>query len=416
VTDIVELALACYRRPLDYQDRLSLARPARGHGPAVVAGQRFAGGALRRGFGRPAQVQELRMRRLLHPAVVPRPGRRSASGPRVEPRRSSGANQGALPPVDAAVSSRPAAGRETWTDHYASRINEAWTALSRTPTALFRTASPISPWSRPGYGSPVGGRAVERPGPLSSPPSAGTTAPGAAPVAAATGVGWIESGGDDGAGGFYLDQFSISRSGFEPTGAMNSAPSSGVATVPESSIASATDRGRLVHFGCAGLASAGTARATGPAADCPGPGGARAVGQSRGNRSRLKRHCWKKCERTVPGSRSRSNRAGTDGAGAGRNGWRSNNSGWRSCSRAGAGGADQNRTGNRRNGDGWRPCRPSRPRPKGWPRHCGSSATAGAIAGRTGQNRTGQDRAGENGGMQAERSAWRNNEGPTGAG
>ena len=27
MTDIVDLALACYRRPLDYQDRLSLAAP-----------------------------------------------------------------------------------------------------------------------------------------------------------------------------------------------------------------------------------------------------------------------------------------------------------------------------------------------------------------------------------------------------
>jgi curved DNA-binding protein CbpA len=251
VTDIVELALACYRRPLDYQDRLSLAAPlpegmdrllwlANGSPEVLETGIRQTG----------AKSQELRdaARFCIQQWCLVRGA---------DPHRVLGVEPG-VPLEQIKEHYRllmrlfhpdRAAGRETWTDHYASRINEAWTALSRTPDRAIPDSQPDPrPDPVPDTVHPSAEGAVERPGPLSSRPQ-----PGRRPRARRRWLLQLVWGGLSLVAmmalvGFYLDQFSISRSGFEPTGAMNSAPSSGVATVPESSIASATDPGALGPF------------------------------------------------------------------------------------------------------------------------------------------------------------------------
>ena len=254
MTDVVDLALACYRTPLDYQDRLSLAAPlpegmdrllwlANGSPEALEAGVRQTG----------AKPQELRdaARFCIQQCCLVRGA---------DPHRVLGVEPGA--PLEQIKEHyrllmrlfHPdrAAGRETWTDHYASRINEAWTALSRTPDRAMPDNQPPPPRhvAVPVQNTvlPRAERAVERPGPLSSRNRPGRRCrarrqwlPQLVWVGLTLAVMMV-------LGGFYLDPFSVSRSGFGPTGVMDSAPPAGVATVPESSAAPVVDPGAFGPF------------------------------------------------------------------------------------------------------------------------------------------------------------------------
>lgn len=134
MTDIVDLALAYYRRPLDYQDRRSLATPlpagmerllwlANGSPEAIAAETRWTG----------ARADELRdaARFCIQQWCLARSA---------DPYRVLGVQPGAALEqikehhrllMRLFHPDRVGGGDETWTDQYASRINEAWTAVSR---------------------------------------------------------------------------------------------------------------------------------------------------------------------------------------------------------------------------------------------------------------------------------------------
>ena len=253
MTDVVDLALACYRRPLDYQDRLSLAAPlpegmdrllwlANGSPEALEAGIRQTG----------AKPQELRdaARFCIQQCCLVR-GADSHRVLGVEPGAPLEQIKEHYRLLMRLFHPDRAAGRETWTDHYASRVNEAWTALSRMPDRAMPDNPPPSSGSVPAQDTvlPRAERAVERPGPLSSrhPPGRRRRArrrwlPQLVWVGLTLAVMMVVLGG------FYLDRFSVSRSGLGLTRAMGSAPPSGMATVPESSAAPVVDPGAFGPF------------------------------------------------------------------------------------------------------------------------------------------------------------------------
>jgi len=251
-TNVVDLALACYRTPLAYQDRLSLAAPlpedidrllwlANGSPEVLEAAVRQTG----------AQPRELRdaARFCIQQWCLVRGA---------DPHRVLGVEPGA-PPEQIKEHYRllmrlfhpdRAAGRETWTDHYASRINEAWTALSRTPDRA-RPDRPLYPRNVPVRDTrrPVAERAVERPRPLSSrqPPGRRLRAQRRW-LPRLMGWGGLTLAVMMALGGFYLDRFSVSRSGFQPTSAVDSTAPSGAAPVPESAAAPVAGLGALGPF------------------------------------------------------------------------------------------------------------------------------------------------------------------------
>ena len=236
MTDVVDLALACYRRPLDYQDRFSLAAPlpegmdrllwlANGSPEVLEAGIRQTG----------AKPQELRdaARFCIQQWCLVRGA---------DPHRVLGVEAGA-PPEQIKEHYRllmrlfhpdRAAGRETWTDHYASRINEAWTALSRMPDRAIADSQP-TPCSVPIQDTvrSTVERAVEPPGPFSSRHQLERRLRARRRWLPQLVWGGLMLAVMAVLGGFYLDRFSVSRSGFEPTGIVGSAPPSGLAMVPE---------------------------------------------------------------------------------------------------------------------------------------------------------------------------------------
>lgn len=249
MTDIIDLALACYRRPLDYQDRFSLATPlpegmdrllwlANGSPEALEAGIRQTG-------AKPQELRDAARFCVQQWCLV-----RSA-----DPHRVLGVEPGA-PPEQVKEHYRllmrlfhpdRAAGRETWTDHYASRVTEAWTVLSRTQGSAVSNHQ-TGPRSVPDQNSvrPLPNRAVERLGPLSSRhPSRRRRA----------GRRWLPRLGLGGLalivmivlGGFYLDRFSVSRGGFEPASAGGFTPPLGAAKAPEL-VTTPTDSGAFSPF------------------------------------------------------------------------------------------------------------------------------------------------------------------------
>jgi curved DNA-binding protein CbpA len=237
-TNVVDLALACYRTPLAYQDWLSLAAPlpedmdrllwlANGSPEVLEAAARQTG-------AQPRELQDAARFCIQQWCLI-----RGA-----DPHRVLGVEPGA--PLEQTKEHyrllmrlfHPdrAAGRETWTDHYASRINEAWTALSRTPDRAMpdRPLYPRNVLVRDTL-RPVAERAVERAGPLSSRPPPGRRLRRQwLPVLAWGGlmlaVMMVLSE-------FYLDRFSVSYTGFQPTSAVDSTSPTGAAPVPESAAA-----------------------------------------------------------------------------------------------------------------------------------------------------------------------------------
>ena len=134
--DCVDFALACYRQPLTYQERLSLAAPlpdgmdqllwlANGSPEAVETAMLLTG-------ARPQELQDA-ARFCVQQLCFAR-----GAGPY----RLLGLEPGATPArikehhrlLMRLFHPDRAAGRETWTESYAARVNEAWTTLSRTPS------------------------------------------------------------------------------------------------------------------------------------------------------------------------------------------------------------------------------------------------------------------------------------------
>ncbi len=248
MTDIIDLALACYRRPLDYQDRFSLTAPlpegidrllwlANGSPEVLEAAIRQTG----------AQPQELRdaARFCIQQWCLVRGA---------DPYRVLGVTPD-VPPEKIKEHYRllmrlfhpdRAAGQKTWTDHYASRVTEAWTALSR----LQDRAAPDSQ-SCPPYVPiqdairPVAERPAERPGSLANryrPEQRLRARRRWAPhLLVWSGLMLVTI---TVLSGFYLERFSVSRVGFEPASAVDSSPFSNAAMV-QAPVAAPADLGAL---------------------------------------------------------------------------------------------------------------------------------------------------------------------------
>lgn len=251
MTDIVELALACYRRPLDYQDRLSLAAPlpegmdrllwlANGSPEVLEAG-------IRQSSAKPQELRDAARFCIQQWCLV-----RGA-----DPHRVLGVEPGA-PPEQIKEHYRllmrlfhpdRTAGRETWTDHYASRINEAWTALSRMPNRAIAD-SQSTPCPVP-IQDPVRStveRAIERRGLFSSRHQLERRLRVRRQWLPQLVWGGLTLAVMIVLGGFYLDRFSIGRSGVEPTGTVGSTPPAGVVMAPEPVAAPVADPGGIGPF------------------------------------------------------------------------------------------------------------------------------------------------------------------------
>ncbi len=181
--DIAELALACYRAPLAYQDRLAPSAPlptgmdrllilANGSGPTCDD-------AARRIGARPDEVRDA-ARFLVQ---------RLCFGRGADHYRVLGLNPDA-PPAQVKEHHRRlmwlfhpdrVVGRESWTEGYAARVNEAWAVLSHPESRACYdtrmrqpapTAEPIGAWSAPRPLVPVGsgrswaGRRFRQPRPV----------------------------------------------------------------------------------------------------------------------------------------------------------------------------------------------------------------------------------------------------------
>ena len=131
--DCVDFALACYRRPLAYQDQLALAAPLpEGMGRLLWLANGSTEALDAAALHTKAQPQELRdaARFCIQQLCFAR-----GAGPH----RLLGLEPGATPErikehhrlLMRLFHPDRAAGRETWTESYASRVNEAWTALSQ---------------------------------------------------------------------------------------------------------------------------------------------------------------------------------------------------------------------------------------------------------------------------------------------
>lgn len=235
MTDIVDLALACYRRPLEYQDRFSLAAPrpaglgrllwlANGSPEALEAEVHRTG----------ARPQELRnaARFYVQQWCLAR-GADPCRVLGVEPDAAQEQIKEHYRLLMRLFHPDRGAGRETWTDHYASRINEAWAVLSRTPdrappdSQSYPPPVPIRDTVRP-----AADRAVERSGSLSvrNRPERRFRARRQLPRLVWGGLALAVPAV---LGGFYLDRFSVGQGGFDPAGAVSSASPPSVTTVPE---------------------------------------------------------------------------------------------------------------------------------------------------------------------------------------
>lgn len=146
--DIFELALACYRTPLAYQNRMSLAAPLPRDMNRLLwlanGSPETLGGAVRQTG---SKVDELRdaARFLVQQLCFAR----GASHYRVlglEPDATVEQMKEHHRLLIRLFHPDRAGGDESWTDHFASRVNEAWTVLSRAqPRAAYDASRSPSP-------------------------------------------------------------------------------------------------------------------------------------------------------------------------------------------------------------------------------------------------------------------------------
>ncbi len=247
MTDIIDLALTCYRRPLEYQDRLSLAAPlpegmdrllwlANGSPEILDAATRQTG----------ANPQELRdaARFCIQQWCLVRDA---------DPYRMLGVEPNAAPEqikehyrlLMRLFHPDRVVGRETWTDHYASRINAAWTALSRPPDRVMPD-NPTYPRAVPDQDPvrPLTERAIKRAGPISSRPL-----PEQRLRARRRWLPQLLVWGGlmltvmISLGGLYLERLAGNRAGLEPSSGVNSSLPAHAAMAPASSAAPAAAPG-----------------------------------------------------------------------------------------------------------------------------------------------------------------------------
>ncbi|MDS4058814.1 MAG: DnaJ domain-containing protein [Candidatus Contendobacter sp.] len=249
VTDIIDLVLACYRRPLDYQDRFSLAAPlpedmdrllwlATGSPEAIEAG-------IRRTGAKPEELRDAARFCVQQWCLV-----RGA-----DPYRVLGVEPGASPRqikehhrlLMRLFHPDRAGGCETWTDHYASRINEAWAMLSRLPDHAALDGQSPRYVSTQDIVRPTAERAVDRAGPLSSRHQPRRRLRKRRWRSRLLVWGGLTLAAMMALIGFYVDHFWVGHGGFRPAAVIGSDPPSGTAMVPKP-IAVAADPGALGPF------------------------------------------------------------------------------------------------------------------------------------------------------------------------
>lgn len=249
--DTVDLALACYRTPLAYQDRLSLAAPLPEDMDRLLwlanGSPEILDEAVRQSGARPQELRDA-ARFCIQQWCLARGA---------DPHRVLGVEPGASPErikehyrlLMRLFHPDRAAGRESWTDHYASRINEAWTALSRTPDRAM-PESRSHPPQVPAQDAlrPRAERLVERPGPRSSRHLSGHRSQSRRRRLPGLALGGLTLAALLALGGFYLEQALVNRGGFGPTGVADSDPPAGGAPVPSVIAAPITDPGALGPF------------------------------------------------------------------------------------------------------------------------------------------------------------------------
>lgn len=249
MTDIIDLALACYRRPLDYQDWFSLATPlpedmdrllwlATGSPEAIEAG-------IRRTGAKPEELRDAARFCVQQWCLV-----RGA-----DPHRVLGVKPGASFEqikehhrlLMRLFHPDRAGGCETWTDHYASRINEAWAMLSR-PSDHATPKDQSYPRYVPIRDTvPEPERAVERTKPLSSRHRPRGRLRMRRWLPRLLVWGGLTLAAMLALGGFYLDHLSIGQSGFRLGGVVGFASSSGTAMAPKP-VTAVADPGALAPF------------------------------------------------------------------------------------------------------------------------------------------------------------------------
>ena len=231
--DIVQFALACYRTPLAYQDRLSLAAPlpedldrllwlANGSSDAVDA-------AMRLTHAKPQELRNAARFCIQQWCFARGAGYHRVLG--VEPGASPEQIKEHYRLLMRLFHPDRAAGRETWTDCYATRINEAWTALSRSQDP---TVQEVQPPSRQFPNGDVVGQPVEWGGEGLLPPLPVADRPGSRPKLPRR---WWSALGWGGValialGGFYLAILLNERPRLELADPVASNPPSNLSGVP----------------------------------------------------------------------------------------------------------------------------------------------------------------------------------------
>ncbi|MCB1796694.1 MAG: DnaJ domain-containing protein, partial [Candidatus Competibacteraceae bacterium] len=146
--DIFELALACYRTPLAYQNRMSLAAPLPRDMNRLLwlanGSPETLGGAVRQTGSKADELRDA-ARFLVQQLCFAR----GATHYRVlglEPDATVEQMKEHHRLLIRLFHPDRAGGDESWTDHFASRVNEAWTVLSRVqPRAAYDASRSLSP-------------------------------------------------------------------------------------------------------------------------------------------------------------------------------------------------------------------------------------------------------------------------------
>lgn len=249
--DTVDLALACYRTPLAYQDRLSLAAPLPEDMDRLLwlanGSPEILDAAVRQTGAKPGELRDAARFCIQQWCLA-----RGADSHRllgIEPGASPERIKEHYRLLIRLFHPDRAGGRESWTDHYASRINEAWTALSRTPDRAM-PESRSHPPQVPAQDAlrPRVERLVERPEPRSSRHLPGHRSPSRRRRLSGLALGGLMLAALLALGGFYLEQVLVNRGGFQPTGVADSDPPAGEAPVPSVIAVPITDPGAFGPF------------------------------------------------------------------------------------------------------------------------------------------------------------------------